>query len=220
MNPPLGRFETETCSRSAFKPSEQQVYSVTGMSLDNLIIIELEKKDAYLREIGSAYSSSYYYDVSVLQESAGWRISLTRKAFDVILNKNYRGKLFEDHVEQPRVFVAVRENRQVGWIELGYESWNNRMRVWELLVEKEFRKRGIGTLLMNHAVKIAREKGARMLVLETQTNNAEAINFYLQFGFSVIGLDINAYSNEDIDKKEVRLEMGLKLQFDRILDLG
>ena len=177
----------------------------------NIGIIELKKKDAYLREIGSAYSSSYYYDASVLRESAGWRIVLMRKAFDVMLNKNYRGKLFEDHVEEPRVFVAVLENRDIGWIELGYESWNNRMRVWELLVEKEFRKRGIGTLLMNHAVKIAREKGARMLVLETQTNNAEAIEFYLQFGFSLIGLDVNAYSNEDIGKKEVRLEMGLKL---------
>jgi ribosomal protein S18 acetylase RimI-like enzyme len=177
----------------------------------NVEMIELKKKDAYLKEIESEYSSSYYYDVSVLRESVGWRIQLTRKAFDVILDKNYRGKLFEDHVEEPRVFVAVLENKQVGWIELGYESWNNRMRVWELLVEKEFRKRGIGTLLMNHAVKIAREKGARMLVLETQTNNAGAIDFYLQFGFSLIGLDVNAYTNEDIGKKEVRLEMGLKL---------
>lgn len=177
----------------------------------NVGIIELEKKDAYLREIGSGYSSSYYYAVSVLQESAGWRIGLTRKTFDVILDKNYCGKLFEDHVQEPRVFVAVLENRQVGWVELGYDRWNNRMRVWELLVEKEFRKRGIGTLLMNHVAKIAREKGARMLVLETQTNNAEAIDFYLQFGFNLIGLDVNAYSNEDIGKKEVRLEMGLKL---------
>lgn len=175
------------------------------------MIIELEKKDAYLRAIGSAYSSFHYYDVSVLRESAGWRIGLTRKAFDVILNKNYRGKLFEDHVEEPRVFVAVLENRDIGWIELGYDGWNNRMRICEFLVEKEFRKRGIGTLLMNHAVEIAREKGARMLVLETQTNNAEAIGFYLQFGFSLIGLDVTAYTNEDIGKKEVRLEMGLKL---------
>lgn len=180
-------------------------------STGNVGMIELKKKDAYLKEIGSEYSSSHYYDVSVVHDSADWRIQLTRKAFDVILHKNYHGKLFEDHVEEPRVFVAVLENRQVGWIELGYESWNNRMRVWELLVEKEFRKRGIGTLLMNNAVKIAREKGARMLVLETQTNNAEAIDFYLQFGFSLIGLDVNAYSNEDISKREVRLEMGLKL---------
>jgi ribosomal protein S18 acetylase RimI-like enzyme len=66
-------------------------------------------------------------------------------------------------------------------------------------------------LLMNHGVKIAKEKGARMLVLETQTNNETAIEFYLNFGFKLIGLDIAAYSNEDVEKKEIRLEMGLKL---------
>jgi ribosomal protein S18 acetylase RimI-like enzyme len=64
---------------------------------------------------------------------------------------------------------------------------------------------------MNHAVGIAKEKGARMLVLETQTNNDVAIKFYLDFGFKLIGLDIAAYSNEDLEKKEIRLELGLKL---------
>jgi ribosomal protein S18 acetylase RimI-like enzyme len=112
---------------------------------------------------------------------------------------------------RPRVFSAHVGNEEVGWIELGYERWNNRMRVWELLVAEECRKQGIGTLLMNHAVLIARQKGARMLVLETQTNNATAIDFYLRFGFDLIGLDTAAYSNEDVAKREVRLEMGMKL---------
>ena len=48
-------------------------------------------------------------------------------------------------------------------------------------------------------------------MLETQTNKDTAIKFYLNFGFKLIGLDIAAYSNEDIEKKEIRLELGLKL---------
>lgn len=178
---------------------------------DNITLVELQKNDAYLKEIGSKYSTSHYYDVSVQAESGLWRIELVRKPFEKTLDKNYHGRLFEDHIEEPRVFAAVCENKQVGWIELGYDRWNNRMRVWEFLVEEEFRKRGIGTLLMNHAVKVAKEKGARMLVLETQTNKDTAIKFYLNFGFKLIGLDTAAYSNEDIEKKEIRLELGLKL---------
>lgn len=178
---------------------------------NNVDIVELAKNDAYLKEIGSKYTSSHYYDVSVSRKPEGWGIELTRKAFDETLDKDYRGKLFEDHVGEPRVFVARSGNEEVGWIELGYDKWNNRMRVWEFLVAEKFRKRGIGTLLMNHAVRIAREKGARMLVLETQTNNATAIDFYLRFGFELIGLDKAAYSNDDFGKREVRLEMGMKL---------
>lgn len=177
----------------------------------NVTIVELAKKDAYLRKIGSKHLTSHYYDVSVHREANCWRIELILKAFKETLEKNYHGRLFEDHVEEPRVFAALLSNEQVGWIELGYEKWNNRMRVWEFLVEEKFRKQGIGTLLMNHAVKIAREKGARMLVLETQTNVDTALNFYLNFGFELIGLDTTAYSNEDIAKKEVRLELGMKL---------
>lgn len=67
-------------------------------------------------------------------------------------------------------------------------------------------------MLTNYAVKIAGDKGARMLVLETQTNKSAAIEFYLNFGFQLIGFDLAAYSNEDISEKEVRLELGLKLQ--------
>jgi len=177
----------------------------------NITIVEVAKKDAYLRELESKYSTSHYYDVSVCRESESWRIALTRRALENRLDKNYHGKLFENHIEELRVFAAVLCNKQVGWVELGYDKWNNRMRVWELLVEEEFRKRGIGTALMNHAVRIAKERGARMLVLETQTNNATAIDFYLNFGFELVGFDIAAYSNEDIEKKEVRLELGLKL---------
>ena len=178
----------------------------------NVTIVELAKKDAYLREIGSNCSSTHYYDVSVLRGTESWRIELVRKAFEVRLEKAYRGKLFEDHIEEPRVFAALLGGKQVGWIELGYDRWNNRMRVWEFLVQEKFRKQGIGTLLMNQGVEIAKEKGARMLVLETQTNNANAIDFYTNFGFEFIGVDLAAYSNEDTKRNEIRLELGLKLQ--------
>jgi len=46
----------------------------------------------------------------------------------------------------------------------------------------ELSARGIDTLLMKRAVKVAVERGARMLVLETQTNNSGAIDFYLGYG--------------------------------------
>ena len=32
---------------------------------DSITFVELQKNDAYLKEIGSEYTSSHYYDVSV-----------------------------------------------------------------------------------------------------------------------------------------------------------
>jgi ribosomal protein S18 acetylase RimI-like enzyme len=83
--------------------------------------------------------------------------------------------------------------------------------VWEILVKEEFRRQGIGTALMNKAIDIAKEKGTRMLVLETQSCNVDAMGFYLKLGFELIGFDTAAYSNEDLQRREVRLEMGKKV---------
>ncbi len=178
---------------------------------DDFQIVELVKEGNYLREIESTYSTSHYYDVSINCKPTSWNIQLILRAFDTTVEKAYHGRLFEDHIQEPRVFVAIQGGRQVGWIELGYDKWNNRMRVWEFLVEDRSRRKKTGTLLMNKAVEIAKQKQARMLVLETQTNNADAINFYLQFGFHFVGIDVAAYSNNDLAKKEVRLELGLEL---------
>lgn len=157
------------------------------------------------------YVSNGYYDVSVIRNPASWITKLTLENFEKPFEKVFEEEFFEKHVEEPRVFVAEMEGERVGWSELGYERWNNRMRVWEFSVAEGFRRKGIGTLLMRHAVNVAKERGARMLVLETQSCNVPAINFYLKFGFELIGFDVAAYTNEDIERKEVRLEFGLKL---------
>jgi ribosomal protein S18 acetylase RimI-like enzyme len=176
-----------------------------------ITIVEIMKNDAYLKEIRSKYTISEYYDIFIYPKKASWTIELTRRATEERIEKDYHGRLFEEQIKEPRAFAAKSDGIEIGWIELGYEKWNNRMRIWEFLIEEKYRRKGIGTLLMNKAVEIGKNKGARMLVVETQTNNLDAISFYLNFGFELIGFDIAAYSNQDIEKKEVRLELGLKL---------
>ncbi|MDH7564086.1 MAG: GNAT family N-acetyltransferase [Candidatus Bathyarchaeota archaeon] len=80
-----------------------------------------------------------------------------------------------------------------------------------VLVKAKYRGLGIGSILMKHAMKVAKENGARMLVLETQSCNVPTMNFYLHNRFRLIGFDLAAYSNEDVEKKEVGLDFGLVL---------
>ena len=66
--------------------------------------------------------------------------------------------------------------------------------------------------MIQHAVDVAKDTGVRMLVLETQSCNLPAIDFYLKHGFELLGLDTAAYSNADVAKGEVRLEFGRVIQ--------
>ncbi|MGB9134944.1 MAG: GNAT family N-acetyltransferase [Candidatus Bathyarchaeia archaeon] len=180
-------------------------------SLNQVRITELAKDDPSLPKLNSRYSTTSYYDLAILQEYGAWKIDLALKPLEKPMEKSYTGTFFEAHIEEPRAFSAAVNGNQVGWVELGYEKWNNRMRVWEFLVKEDFRRMGVGGLLTDFAIRIAREKGERMLVLETQSYNVPAISFYLKKGFKLIGLDSTAYSNEDAIKREVRLEFGLVL---------
>lgn len=94
----------------------------------------------------------------------------------------------------------------MGYVELSHERWNNRMRVSNLWVAEGRRRNGVGAALMEKAVEEACAAGARALVLETQSCNDPAICFYRKMGFSLIGFDLTAYSQADVEKKEVRLE--------------
>ena len=109
-------------------------------------------------------------------------------------------------------FGAFDGEKLLGFVEGTPERWNNRYRISNICVLDETRRRdGIGSLLMDTILAEAAGCGARMAVLETQTCNENAISFYRKHGFSIIGLDLYAYSNSDPERHEVRIEMGKKL---------
>ena len=47
--------------------------------------------------------------------------------------------------------------------------------------------------------------------METQSCNVPAIHCYMKNGFKIIGFDTHSYSNCDIEKHEVRIEMGMEI---------
>lgn len=66
----------------------------------------------------------------------------------------------------------------------------------------------MGTLPRNAISDAAKASGARMSVLETQSCNKNAIAFYRKNGFEIIGFDVYSYQNADLERHEIRIEMG------------
>ena len=116
-------------------------------------IIELLKKDAPFPTLEYEYTTDQHYKVQIHRTKKSWTAKLVLKPLPEPTQKRFTEQLFAEHVEEPRAFTAVYDGKQIGWIQLGYEKWNNRMRVWELLIKKEHRQKGVGTQLMQHAIK-------------------------------------------------------------------
>lgn len=120
-------------------------------------------------------------------------------------------RLYADHFAHARAYGIFDGGALAAAIEICPEEWNNRLRVTELWVKEGERGRGLGKKLLAFAKEEGRRQKRRALVLETQSCNTRAIAFYLREGLSLIGLDLCSYSNEDVSRGEVRLELGLFL---------
>jgi ribosomal protein S18 acetylase RimI-like enzyme len=86
-------------------------------------------------------------------------------------------------------------------------SWNRSLWVWEIGVAATLRQKGIGRRMVHELARRARAAGFRELVCETQTTNVPAIDFYRKMGFTLEGVDLTYYTNDDVSKGEVAIFM-------------
>ncbi len=173
-------------------------------------IVELNKNEYEGYELEYQYFTRAYYDISI-KKKQDIQIKIKRKKFRRKTEKGFKSKLFESYIERPQVFAVFDKRKIIGVIEGSLETWNNRYRIWNILVEKRYRDQGIGQALYRHIEAEAIKLSARAIVLEVQSCNDPAIGFYMKQGLHFIGLNTMEYSNDDIQKKEVRLEMGKRL---------
>lgn len=183
-------------------------------------IIALPKEEWKGTVIPLDYTTETYYDVENTMGPDGFSVIMKKKKFDApVTHKSedydFPDGLYQDYRENADAYGIVKEEngkkKLMACIEICPEEWSNRLMVTELWVADELHRQGIGTRLMNIAKEKAKEQGRRAIMLETQSCNTRAIAFYLSQGFELIGYDSCCYTNRDIERKEVRFNMGFFL---------
>ena len=175
-------------------------------------MIKIEQLD-YEKYKGQQYeaviTSSDCYEIT--KGEKGFTFELMK--LDEVFRLTIKDEMLSTWLEEPTAFGAFGETgKLLGFVEGFLERWNNRYRITNICVfEDENRRNGIGQLLFDAILDVAKASGARMAVLETQNANVNAINFYQRNAFEVIGFDLYAYSNNGPKEHNVRVEMGRKL---------
>ena len=106
----------------------------------------------------------------------------------------------------------MKDGRLVAAIETGSETRSNRLRIWEIWIDEKYRNMGIGHALLEVAKEQARLESRRAVVLGFRSSNMNALGFYLHEGFTLCGFDSCRYRNDDLKKKNVRIEMAYFLR--------
>lgn len=80
--------------------------------------------------------------------------------------------------------VAFDEDKPVGNVRFYYDSDKNDYFIGRLAVLKEYRGSGLGALLVKEAQRLAKQMGAKRILLHSQV---QAKNFYLKQGYTEFG---------------------------------
>ena len=178
-------------------------------------IVALPKEQWKGTPIPMATRSDSYYDFEISPlDHDGCTISIVRKPAeqDIVHTPeeyDFPDGLYQDHWEKAEAYGVVGAGGEMlACIEVCPEEWSNRLMVTELWVSEGLRRKGIGKRLMDKAKEIAVNQKRRAVILETQSCNTKAIAFYLSQGFELIGFDTCCYTNNDIGRREVRINLG------------
>lgn len=187
------------------------------MSIEQHKIIHLPKELWQNVPIPMRYTTEEYFDVKIEKADNSFRADFVKTKLKEPISHypeeyDFPDKLYQEHWAKAYAWGIVEENEGkqelLACIETCPEDWSNRLMVTELWVHEKLRRKGIGHALMAVAKQQANLEHRRAIILETQSCNVPAISFYLQEGFELIGFDSCCYSNRDIEKKEVRLNLG------------
>lgn len=107
-------------------------------------------------------------------------------------------------------FVAIHDGRLVGYA--GMWLFAGEAHVTTIAVHPDFRRRGLGKMLMQTLIGYARGQGADTMVLEVRPSNIPAINLYNSLGFRNIGWRKNYYIETREDALVMMCNLGQESQ--------
>lgn len=94
--------------------------------------------------------------------------------------------------ENGNILVALLDNKLVGFI---VNSCHYDCDLYLIAVENQYRKNGIGNILINNLIHYCKSRFIKKIILEVRKSNTNAINFYKNIGFTVVGERKNFYNN-------------------------
>ena len=122
-------------------------------------------------------TKEHYKDVGAL-------FDLYRQFYKYKTNLKASTKYIKDRINQNEsfIFICFYKKEPAGFVQL-YETFdslniNKKLILYDLYVDKKYRKNGIGRKLMNEAKKLAKFKKIQNIELSTAKNNKKAQSLY------------------------------------------
>lgn len=107
-----------------------------------------------------------------------------------------------DVLSKEHIFVGAYDGEQCIGLAILKQEWFKYMYLYDLKVNSDYRGKGVGSMLLEKAKKIAVEQGYRGLYTQGQDNNLGACMFYLKNDFEIGGINTFVYNGTKQENKK------------------
>jgi ribosomal protein S18 acetylase RimI-like enzyme len=97
----------------------------------------------------------------------------------------------EFYLNPDGVFVKIIEGKIVGFITTIISKESNTGRIQTLAIHPNYQRKGIGTELINHALKYFKKEGLKLARIDVKESNISAFELYKKLGFKEVARQIN-----------------------------
>jgi len=100
-------------------------------------------------------------------------------------------------------FVAEENEKIIGYSRMHLFRWYEGAHIVTIVVDENYRRKGYGKMLMKEMEDYAKNKGMKVLTLDTVPDNSEALIFYIKNGYKICGYkeNLNGKSTVYLSKK-------------------
>lgn len=107
----------------------------------------------------------------------------------------WNSSILESEIKNPfSQYIIAKINREiVGFA--GVIDTVDQLEITNIVVRKDFRKKGLGNELLTELIKLAKENGKEKITLEVNNTNLVAIKLYEKNGFKNVGFRKKYYNN-------------------------
>jgi len=98
---------------------------------------------------------------------------------------------FQSHGPLEPILVAEKDGAVIGYAALSRFSQrrcHDHVKDLRIYIAREWRGKGIGSLLLGNLIEVARERGVRKIVLSALPSNEAGLKLYKKFGFRTVGV--------------------------------
>ena len=147
------------------------------------------------------YATDHVWQMRVHESDANVSVSFQTVRLPRLMRAEYPRaleQLLDDWQQGEGFFVAEVDGEVRGYLDGRIQPWQDLLWVMNLAVDKDLRRRGLGSALVRHARQWAKEQGLQGMLVEAASKNYPALHFYEKLGFRFCGFNDQYYLNQDI----------------------